>query len=190
MGNLNHAVSLKLSSAINYFCKWLSTGLLIHILSKTEGGNVNISSAFSLQKPLGVLQGSAVFPFERRERPGFQPVCALQFSARPSALSLCLTRWSAPSMVFDVAVEHLCDLPDSSFSVQIRRQKPGASRGERLVDAAFDAHVAFPADEQPSGRRCVFGDDVHQRSVALLLVNRLVERHGGIERDAFVSSRS
>ena len=35
---------------LNYTCKWLSTGLLIHILSKSEE-IVKVSAHFSLQKP-------------------------------------------------------------------------------------------------------------------------------------------
>ena len=46
---------------LNYTCKWLSTGLFIHILSKS-GENVNIPARFYLQKTSQDLQGQPFFP--------------------------------------------------------------------------------------------------------------------------------
>ena len=66
---------------LNYTCKWLSTVLLIHILSKSRG-NVKIHPVFSL---IGLHM--------KERNPSQFPRSSISFS------SLCLTRWSALSML-------------------------------------------------------------------------------------------
>ena len=48
---------------LNYTCKWLSTVLLIHILSKSRG-NVKIHTHFYLQKPCAICMFSRFPRFE------------------------------------------------------------------------------------------------------------------------------
>ena len=48
---------------LNYTCKWLSTVLLIHILSKSRG-NVKIHTHFYLQKPYAICRFSRFPRFE------------------------------------------------------------------------------------------------------------------------------
>ena len=55
---------------LNYTCKWLSTGLFIHILSKS-GENVNIPAHFYLQKPRRICRVSRFFPFGIELQPIF-----------------------------------------------------------------------------------------------------------------------
>ena len=147
---------------LNYTCKWLSTVLLIHILSKS-GENVNIHTHFYLQMK------------ERNPR----SVSALFHQL----FQLVLDALERVVDALDMAAEHLRDFL-IALAVQIRRQNPAFQRGKRLVDAAFNAHIAFPADEQffRIGASAL-GDDVQQRAVALFFINRLVERHIGIERN-------
>ena len=73
---------------LNYTCKWLSTGLLIHILSKS-GENVNISAHFSLQKPLEFCRVSR-FSRLKEGTSRFSARMRVSFRARPSAFRACV----------------------------------------------------------------------------------------------------
>ena len=89
----------------------------------------------------------------------------------------------------DVPAEHLCDLL-IALAVQVCGEHPALERGKRLVDAAFDAHIALLADEQLLRIGAApLGDHVKERAVALLLVDRLVEGDVGVERDVLLPRR-
>lgn len=88
----------------------------------------------------------------------------------------------------DMSPQHLGDLL-IAFSVKIRGQHAPLQRRERLVDAAFNAHVVFLPDEQFLRVGAVsFGDDIQQRAVAFLFVDRLVEGNIGIQGNVFLAA--
>lgn len=138
---------------LNYTCKWLSTVLLIHILSKS-GENVNIPAHFTC-KNLARFAGSVVFPALNEVHPVFSLFGLHMKERNPRSVSalfhqlfqLVLDPLERVVDALDMAAEHLRDFL-IALAVQIRRQNPAFQRGKRLVDAAFNAHIAFPADEQ------------------------------------------